>query len=108
MISAYSATFNAETRCNVGTRFVNNTISNIEVFLNPFSDYLTISMDLSNNQDVTVQILNVNGQLVQEELYHDLNGEQTLNINTSQIQVRGTYIVRLISDNGIVIRRIVK
>ena len=55
-----------------------------------------------------VQILNVNGQLVQEELYHDLNGEQTLNINTSQIQVRGTYIVRLISDNGIVIRRIVK
>jgi subtilisin family serine protease len=106
--SAYSATFNAETRCNVGTRFVNNTISNIEVFPNPFSDYLTISMDLSNNQDVTVQILNVNGQLVQEELYHDLNGEQTLNINTSQIQVRGTYIVRLISDNGIVIRRIVK
>ena len=106
--SAYSATFNAETRCNVGTRFVNNTISNVQVFPNPFFDNLTISMDLSASQDVMVQILNVNGQLVQEEFHRDLSGEQTLNINTSKIQARGTYIVRLISDNGIVVRRVIK
>lgn len=106
--TAYSAIFNAETRCNVGTRLVNKTISNVEVFPNPFADQVTVSMDLSNNQDVTVQVLNVNGQLMQEELYRDLNGAQILKINTSQIQVRGTYILRLISDNGIVIRRIVK
>jgi serine protease len=106
--SDYSPSFIAKTRCNVSTKFVNPTISDVQVFPNPFADNLNIHLTASQNQDMTVQLLNVNGQLVQEQLFTNLNGEQTLLFHTPQGLAKGTYILKMISNNGIVVRRVVK
>ncbi len=73
--------------------------ADILVYPNPVVDFGTISFNLESSSNVTIQIFNLSGQIVQNINKINLNeGTNTLSINTSEFS-RGTYIVRLTADN---------
>ena len=108
--SAYTTSMMVNTQCldNINTIFVSPSISNVKVFPNPMTNYFNVAMQLTENQDVTVQLLNVNGQLIEEQRFSSLIGEQVVQLIPSQSLARGTYIVKVIAEDGIIVRRIVK
>ena len=73
--------------------------ANLTVYPNPVANEGTISFNLDANSDVNVQIYNLSGQIVQEMREQDLiEGANTISINTMEL-AKGTYIVKLSSDN---------
>lgn len=73
--------------------------ADVMVYPNPVADFGTIAFNLESSSDVTVQIYNLSGQIVQEIKEQNLTeGENTISINTFELS-KGTYIVKLTSDN---------
>ncbi len=73
--------------------------ADVLVYPNPVVDFGTIAFDLESSSNVTVQIYNLSGQIVQDINKIGLNeGANTLSINTSQLS-KGTYIVKVTADN---------
>lgn len=67
----------------------------IVVYPNPVSDSGNISFELTQNEDVFVQIFNLNGQLVGEVSRNNMNeGKNIITFDAADLP-RGTYIVRL-------------
>ncbi len=73
----------------------------IEIYPNPVKETLTISL-LQNNKDVQVEMYDLNGKLVLNQL---MNGEST------QVDCRGleagTYIIELKQENDILLKEII-
>jgi len=73
--------------------------ADILVYPNPVADFGTIAFNLEASSNVTVQVYNLSGQIVQEINKNELNkGENTISINTFELS-KGTYIVKLTGDN---------
>jgi len=73
--------------------------ADVLVYPNPVADFGTISFELESSSDVTVQIYNLSGKIVQDINKQGLNeGVNTISINTFELS-KGTYIVKLTADN---------
>lgn len=73
--------------------------SDVLVYPNPVADFGTIAFELESSSNVTVQIYNLSGKIVQEINKQGLNeGANTISINTFELS-KGTYIVKLTGDN---------
>lgn len=67
--------------------------SNVQVFPNPSTGHFTVSLG-SENKRALVRVVNINGQVVQEQ---NINDQQTINASTLQ---GGTYLVMVYSEDG--------
>jgi hypothetical protein len=84
----------------------NNTVStenkigknNLVIYPNPAANQVNIEFNSANNSLVSVQLFNLNGQIVREIRPTNLQkGENTFNLNVEKLN-RGTYIIRTIVD----------
>jgi photosystem II stability/assembly factor-like uncharacterized protein len=84
----------------------NNTVAtenkigknNLVIYPNPAANQVNIEFNSANNSLVSVQLFNLNGQIVREIRPTNLQkGENTFNLNVEQLN-RGTYIIRTIVD----------
>lgn len=73
----------------------NKFIPNINVYPNPVNDFGTIAFNLEQTSDVTVQIFNLTGQLVQEIKENNMfAGANNIAFTANELP-KGTYIIRL-------------
>lgn len=72
-------------------------IPNLKLYPNPVSESGTIEFELEENGDVTLQIFNLNGQVVREVKANNLNAGKNLLAFDAQDLSKGTYILRLTS-----------
>ena len=73
----------------------NKFITDLLVYPNPVNDFGTISFELTQSSDVTVQVYNLTGKLVQSIQKSNMNeGVNSISIEASNLP-SGTYFVRL-------------
>ena len=83
-------------------------ISNIQVYPNPVVDQGNVAFELESYSDATIQIFNLNGQVVSEITKGDLApGSNSIAFETSTLP-RGTYIVRLVAGEMIETTKFIK
>ena len=100
-------TFN--TACDVSVDDPELTLSEIELYPNPYVEDLTISFRLAQNEDILIQLFNINGQLIQtSELENLPSGNQLHNLKTID-HPSGIYLVRIATASGkSIVRRVIK
>lgn len=75
--------------------------SSASVTPNPVENQATINFTLENSTNVTIDIINTQGQLVKQQIIGSLNqGNQSIEINTNDLG-NGIYICKIITDNKI-------
>ncbi len=77
-------------------------ITSIQVYPNPFKDWLNIKFEVIDQQDVTVQIINFSGTVVYNSKIENLDrGVQTLNLETNSLNLSdGLYLILIKSGSG--------
>jgi thiol-disulfide isomerase/thioredoxin len=79
-----------------------------ELYPNPATSQTTVSFQLNKTSDVTVNVVNAMGQVVQSTFNQNLSAtEHTFTINTENLS-RGIYTVNIISDAGITTQKLTK
>jgi hypothetical protein len=68
--------------------------NNIELYPNPASEFVDISFDRSNNDDLTLNIYNITGTLVKSEMLKQ--NQRQINIGDLS---NGIYLVEIKSNN---------
>lgn len=80
-----------------GVKSLNDEISELNIYPNPFSDILTIDIELATAQQLKVELVDINGKVV--HILTDKNltaGINTLSVNTTDLS-KGNYIIRITS-----------
>ena len=80
---------------------IENATQNMQLktFPNPVKDQLNIAISLDNNSMVTIEIVNLTGQVVFSNKYELQSGTQTLRMNLNNI-AEGSYILKITNSNG--------
>jgi hypothetical protein len=83
-----------------GIAEVNTTVSNISVYPSPAKNSAALSLDLIQNETITVNVVNTVGQVVYSESMKDLSaGNHVVNFNT-EAWANGIYNVNVSTTNG--------
>ena len=69
--------------------------TNVDILPNPASDYVTIRLDHAIERDIAVELVNVNGQVLQEQVLE--RGKESLKLNLQQYPA-GLYFVNMTSN----------
>jgi hypothetical protein len=75
--------------------------SNYEIYPNPVKDMLFVNLE--SNFDNTIEIISTDGRIIYKNYQ---SGNQTLNIDVSSFK-SGLYIVRMQSENGVNVKKII-
>jgi hypothetical protein len=89
----------------VGTNDI-DAFNKVEVYPNPTQGPLNISFSLTENQNVSIELLAMGGETVYTSSLGNIKGSFTKQINVSQL-AKGVYMLRLVSDKGITNRKVV-
>lgn len=78
------------------------------VYPNPFSEHLNIKYDLINTAEVSLEIINANGSLVEELINNKKQkGNQNYEYDANKL-AKGTYFVKLTIDERIFLEKVIK
>jgi hypothetical protein len=91
----------------VGVNDVATTIGQVEILANPFQSTLNLSIRAAQQTDYTIQILSLDGRLMQQQTQALSTGEQTLTLPTEQL-ANGTYILSIRAKDAVLAKKIVK
>ena len=81
-----------------------NLLSNMfEIYPNPSNEQITIEAEKNNFKNVTVEIINTEGQLIQK---FSLQDSKTL-INLNKL-TGGVYTIKIKTDKGVVVKKLIK
>lgn len=87
---------------------LHNSIS-LTAFPNPFTETTTLSYDLMENNDVTISVYNLLGELIYtKEIYQPGAGKHEFVLNESTLASQGIYLVKIASGNQSGLQRIMK
>ncbi|MEZ4930645.1 MAG: CotH kinase family protein [Saprospiraceae bacterium] len=79
------------------------------VFPNPFRDQLTTDVILANSTDLSIQVFAMNGQtLLQQQFDYLPAGQHQIKLETDANWPDGIYMIRVVTSEGSVVRRLVK
>ena len=106
--SAYSNTFTIQTQCIDGVNIIQPSVVDLKIFPNPFSNDLNIELNILNGQEITIQMYQINGQLIKEQSLGWVEGEQQIQLNVGDKAIQGIYLLKIITEEGILIERVVK
>lgn len=91
----------------IGVGETNSLVSSMSAFPNPASENVQIDYELTENSEVTLQIVNTLGQTVRETQMGEVaQGKHTTNVSVSDLEA-GVYFFRIITAEGIVARQVV-
>ncbi|MCX7861417.1 MAG: T9SS type A sorting domain-containing protein [Bacteroidales bacterium] len=83
-------------------------LSNILIYPNPVQSTFNIDFNLSVNSNADIKIMNLNGQVLLQKSYTNLQqGKQTLTISASGIPA-GIYIISVESKDGLYLNKLIK
>lgn len=84
-----------------------NSIASAELYPNPSSTTTTVAIQSIETQDVTLELINTQGQILSVETLKDVAaGRTTHDLNIADL-ANGMYTVRISSENGLVSKRLV-
>lgn len=81
-------------------------LNNMVVYPNPSTESLTLNLNLKSSQQITIEITDLTGKLIRSKNAGILQGESLQTINVSGI-ANGTYLVRVVAEQGTEIRKII-
>ena len=86
---------------------VNDVVSEgqLNIFPNPSNDYLNLDFTLNTKSNVTITMIDVTGNIVYNNNLSNLNGNQGLVINTSNLS-NGVYSLSLKTTEGTITRKV--
>ena len=105
--SNYSNIVSFYTDWTTNTNSLPTDIQRFEAYPNPFENHINLIINSIEAQDITIQLFNIEGKIIQSEVQQISEGLNTLNISTEQFAT-GMYILRLVTENGVVSRRVLK
>ena len=82
-----------------------NIADNFEIFPNPASTQVTLSLDLNNSKNVNVSIVNMLGSKVYAKSLGTVNGSTTEKIDVSDLEA-GIYMVRVETEKGTAVKKL--
>ena len=86
-----------------------SNLSNFKISPNPFKKDLEIEFELLRRQNVVIEILSINGQIIDKQDKKDLPvGENRIKLKINEVLSSGTYILRCLTEKGVIMRKIVK
>lgn len=96
---AFSNPYTVTTPCREGETLMSDL--NLNVYPNPFSDFVKITFELSEEAPVTVKLFDMSGKLIDLILDNSnmMSGESTLDYSTSHL-AGGVYILEVASTNA--------
>ncbi len=72
----------------------------VDVYPNPFKDYLTVSYSSEENTNLTIQLIDILGQVVQTKSISINKGALTMTMDDVSQLPEGVYILKSIDANG--------
>jgi len=91
----------------VGLSENENAIATAQLYPNPSSTFTTVAFQTTENQDVTVDLINTQGQILSSELIQDVPAGRTTYDFSTEALANGMYTVRISSEKGLVSKRLV-
>ena len=82
-----------------------DVLTGFSVYPNPATDMANVEFNVTNQSDVTVQVLNTLGQIVYTNYMGEVNGTQKVQLNTAQFET-GVYLVNISVNGTVVTKRI--
>lgn len=82
----------------VSTSDISKSVSFISTYPNPIENELTISIGITNEENITAHLYSIDGKLVLENHFDLSNAIQTVKLNTSSLP-HGIYILHLSDSN---------
>jgi len=83
------------------------SIEQLSVFPNPVQSQLNVQLTLTQSMDVNITVMNVTGQVIRQNQYQMINGQNDVVIPTSDLP-SGVYMLRLETNDGVVTEKFVK
>lgn len=90
---------------------VNTSERNINVeqpYPNPFTDKLSVPVNLNKAESVTVQVIDIAGKILKTETVKAAQGNNVITINDLTGLSKGFYFIKLIIDDKTIIKRVAK
>jgi hypothetical protein len=78
----------------------------IKLYPNPATEKATIAIDLKEAKDVSIELYDLNGNLLKAATYANWLGLSTVEMNTNQLNA-GVYLVKVTIDGEISTKRLV-
>ena len=101
--------FIKKTACLTGSEEAVAGVFECNVFPNPFRDQLSVDFVLAENTDVFVQVTSLSGQVLQTRNLDRLSpGQHRISLDADQHWSPGLYLVRLVTNEGMVVKKVVK
>ncbi len=88
----------AFTTLSTGIQPVGDANGNLAIYPNPANDFLTVDLENNSNSKSTMQLFNVNGQMVKEVSVAP--GQNKIFLQVSDFAA-GSYMFRLVTESGV-------
>ena len=103
-----ATTFTTECETNV-SELDGSHISNLNAFPNPFQEFLNIEFDLGKTENVIIEMHTLHGQKIMSQSKGQLSeGNHLFSIPMDKNWSNGMYLLRIVTENGSVVKRIMK
>ncbi len=107
-VSGFTSTLLFSTQWTVNTTPQEIGFNTFQIYPNPFNEQLILDFSLINTQNLTIQLFNVSGQLVRDNLQQTLpSGNHKVNLPTTSL-IQGVYFVKITTDEGTIVRKVIK
>ena len=88
--------------------FLNNILNSLNVFPNPTNNHATISIIGTSNENVSYQLLNEQGKLIEKKDLIISAGLNTLEIKPLELNLsKGVYFIKLTSAKGTISKKLI-
>lgn len=93
---------------NNGINKINNVVNSLSVYPNPVTENATVTFNVANTTVMSVNVYNVQGQLIAELAKNHVfaTGVNTLNLSTENIPT-GLYMVTFVSKEGVLTHKVI-
>ncbi len=92
----------------VGTNDLNEYVTNLEIFPQPTTHELNLTLAIDKTSDATVEVVNLSGQLVQSLITTNLvQGENTFTFGLNKNIASGMYVLRIRGEQLNIARKII-
>jgi hypothetical protein len=99
-----------QTQCFTGTHSAGDgLLASARAFPNPFSQLLTVEVELAAASPVALELYSANGQLIQVEAAEQLQpGMHRFELFPEQTLPGGLYLLKIRTEDGVAVIRVVK
>ncbi|MFK7808554.1 MAG: GEVED domain-containing protein [Saprospiraceae bacterium] len=88
--------------------YSSDNITTLNVYPNPFTDRIQLDFELQKQSNVSVRLVNTNGQLIQIQELDNLGvGQHNIQFVQPELPA-GMYMIQIATDEEVVIRKVVK